>query len=356
MGKTIGGKREPKPVEGGAEQGNEKGVGGDNTGGNATPLTIETLGLATLSTAFTTEDIVPDMEFFKGIGSKLVEWAGRGIELIQNLMSKIGNLFEELKKKGVKNFLKEGWNKLISTLGNKKTNPIYSFGTMLVSSTGPLAWIIGGASAVALAIGNKLTGGLFGNWVQKGLNFAEAAYNFDWNQSDEDLIKSMEGNIDSLYGPAGEFVGRSLAQMIVGGASSKPAVQINVRGLALVWQLHPEIREEMLQGVSQFAHTAIYAANQIFLKMLLMKGRVFIKDMWNSGLKDTVSKISPGFANKIDGIMKVWGQKGGKPVIASQMVEEKVEAIDDKNLQNFAEEALEGFWDSFRESIEYVYV
>jgi hypothetical protein len=113
----------------------------------------------------------------------------------------------------------------------------------------------------------------------------------------------------------------------------------------------------MLQGVSQFAHTAIYAANQIFLKMMLMKGRTFIKDMWFDGpLGDFFTDFAPDLANKIDDLMNKWGEKGGKPVIASQMMEEKLEKIDDKNLKNFAEEALEGFWESFRESIEYVYV
>lgn len=323
---------------------------------NATLEASEHLASDTLSTAFTTEGIIPNMNFFSNIKSKLTDWAQKSLQQIKDLWNKAANFLEDLKKKGVGATFKQAWDNTIKKFGNKETNPLYGLGTMLVNSSGPIAWVVGGLSAIGLAIGNALTGGMFGNWVQKGLNFAEAAYNFDWNQSDEALIKSMEGNIDSLYGPAGEFIGRSMAQMIVGGATSKPAVQINIRGLALVWQLHPEIREEMLQGVSQFAHTAIYAANQIFLKMLLMKGRVFLKDMWFDQVGQYFWDFAPDFAQRMDNMMNEWGKKGGKPVIASQMVEEKLEKIEDKNLKNFAEEGLEGFWDSFRESIEYVYV
>lgn len=66
-------------------------------------------------------------------------------------------------------------------------------------------------SASALGIGSLLTGVGAGQLVTGALNFAETIYNFNFNQTDEDINKEIESTINALYGPTGEYIGQQVA-------------------------------------------------------------------------------------------------------------------------------------------------
>ncbi|MGK7954898.1 MAG: hypothetical protein AB4063_06490, partial [Crocosphaera sp.] len=116
---------------------------------------------------------------------------------------------------------------------------------------------VGGAVASTLGVASLLTGRSAGQLVSGSLNFAETIYNFNFNQTDEDINKEIESTINALYGPTGEYIGQQVAGLLVGGLFNPPKVQINIRALALVWDINPDIRDDLLNNTSTLAHLAM---------------------------------------------------------------------------------------------------
>lgn len=231
------------------------------------------------------------------------------------------------------------WDKLFTDAAKKVEE--YK-GAIISFAKKPGGWIQGGLATVAaigVAWGLNQVGVSPQNLASTMLNFSEALWNFNFQYTDKQLLDQINSMIEGMYGSAGDFVGRSLAQLIVGGLTSPPKVKINVRGLALNWLINPEIRDDMLQSVSMFAQQGITLARNVMIRFALLKGRHALKEFW----KDA------------DKVITTWGNEGNKPWSIATHIEEKIEKIDDKKLQNFAENFLESFWDGFRDSVEYVY-
>ena len=98
--------------------------------------------------------------------------------------------------------------------------------------------------------------------------------------------------------------GGNAAGILVGGATAAPKVRINVKLAAVAWALNPEIREDLLNGISEFAYTGMTAFTQIAIKYAFLKGRQGIKSLAKKhpGL---VEKISPKIAKQIE----KWGEE-----------------------------------------------
>lgn len=212
--------------------------------------------------------------------------------------------------------------------------------------------------------------------IRNLLNFGEFTYNFNFDVSDKQLWDSIKAQINSLYGPAGELVGGSLARLIILGTFTPPKVEINVRALAINFECcNQEIQEELLENISMFAHQGMYVARYIAFAFAFMQGRQSIKQMFakngaaipiindggqivgykqlegNNQNRIALKKANPGLLKKID----EWGDENVEDWRMSTYVENKVESIPDERIRNFVEGFLEGFWEAFRESIEMVY-
>lgn len=209
---------------------------------------------------------------------------------------------------------------------------------------------VGGAVATGLGITSLLTGKSAGQLISGALNFAETIYSFNFNQTDEDINKEIESTINALYGPAGEYIGQQVAGVLVGGLFNPPKVQINIRALRLVWDINPEIRDDLLNNTSTLAHLGLTAFRTIAIKQAFMKGRQGIKNFW--------ARLPAGVKGKFPNIDKAvtnWGAKGSKPWSIQGVVEKRIEELDDQKLEDLAEGLIEGFWEQFRQSVEYVY-
>ncbi|MEL7038657.1 MAG: hypothetical protein AAFO04_24040 [Cyanobacteria bacterium J06592_8] len=306
----------------------------------------------TLTSSLTTVGEKSDAAWFKKLGSPIanlltlpsISISGLTNKLNQ-LLGKIGNLTKQL----------GNWSKLLQGASKK----VDDYKGMIVSfAKKPGGWITGGLATLA-ALGGAFVLNQIGispqNVLQAGLNFGETLWNFNFQYTDKELLAQINGLIDGLYGPAGDFVGRSMAQLIVGGFTSPPKVQVNIRGLALNWLINPEIRDEMLQSISQFAYQGITVAKQILVRFALLKGRHGFKAWWK--IAPPAFKKAIGVVWKdADKVIENWGEEGNKPWSIAGYIEEKVEKIEDQKLQNFTEGFLDSFWDGFRESVEYVYV
>lgn len=312
----------------------------------------------TLTSSLTTDGEETDVKWFKEMKSPVADWLklpSINIEgffkNLQEAISSLKNVGEALKDLGKK---LGNWNSIFK--GASKKIEEYK-GAIISFAKKPGGWVAGAlaaVTAVGAAIGLNAIGANPVNVVQAGLNFGEALWNFNFQYTDKQIMDQIKSLIDGMYSSAGDFAGKSLAQLIVGGTLTPPKVQINVRGLALNWLINPEIREEMLQNVSSFAYQGITVAKQIMVRFALLKGRHALKEYW---------KVAPGWAKKAvssvwkdaDKVITNWGNEGNKPWSIATHVEEKVEKIEDQKLQDFTENFLESFWEGFRESVEYVY-
>ncbi|GGA53313.1 hypothetical protein [Okeania sp. KiyG1] len=182
------------------------------------------------------------------------------------------------------------------------------------------------------------------------LNFAETIYNFNFNQTDEDINKEIESTINALYGPTGEYIGQQVAGVLVGGLFNPPKVQINIRALRLAWDINPSIRDDLLNNTSTLAYLGMTAFRTIAIKQAFMKGRQGIKNFWQGLPKEVKGKFP-----QLDNAITNWGAKGSKPWSIQGVVEKRIEELNDQKLQDLVEGLLSGFWEQFRQSVEYVY-
>lgn len=310
-----------------------------------------------LSSAWTTEGIVPDKKWFSELGSSLVDWFNKPL-------ASAGNLLKNMKDGAV-----EVWRSIRNGTFGKifnqwaKDDPIgaaagvvatgAAVGAVIIVATAAIGFVAGSAGAVLAKIGvaRLLTGGGgLGGAVGKLLNGAETVYRMDWNQSDESLMEEINQSINNLYEPAGEFLGKQIAGIIAGSSTSPPKVEINVKALSLAWAMNPDIRQDLLDNVSELAYLGMQTFQEIGLKLALLHGRRGIKKLWERS-PDAVKNLIPGLNKRIQN----WGEEGSKPWSFESFVNEKVEKISNEKIQNVVEGLLSGFWQQFGNSIEYVY-
>ena len=283
----------------------------------------------------------------KGFLGKVKKWISNGFEEVKKAGKNIGAWFEALPGKFAQAMVPL---LQVGAIAGAAAAVVLT-GIVLVGSA-PLAWVVGGIGAIAgILTALQLTGVVnVGGMIKGALNFAEFVYRFNWQESDKQIQAEIESLITSLYEPAGEFLGRSIAGLLVGGFSSPPKVRVNVRQIALLWQLNPDIRDELLQNVSSFCYQSLVAVKTIAFKTFFMKGRAWIKQNW-----DKVPASWRQAIPNLDLTIRNWGEEGQQPWSIAGYVEEKVESIDDERIKGAIEGFLEGFWDGFRESVEYVY-
>ncbi len=321
-----------------------------------------------------------DANYFKSVGSDILDIFKLPIVGVKSFIGKVVN--------GGKQLVRSVFNGTLGRLFGKwaKENPVaagagvlaggLALGTIVVvggATVGVLAGGAGALGAIGTALGGLgavgagvakvgtagaallgttsiLTGKSAGQLITGTLNFAETIYNFNFNQTDEDINKEIESTINALYGPAGEYIGQQVAGVLVGGLFNPPKVQINIRALRLAWNINPEIRDDLLNNTSTLAHLGITAFRTIAIKQAFMKGRQGIKDFW-AGLPKGVKSKFPN----LDKAITNWGAKGSKPWSIQGVVEKRIEDLDDQKLEDLSEGLLEGFWEQFRNSVEYVY-
>lgn len=307
----------------------------------------------TLSTAITGTSQV-DLKWFAEAASPVVEWVKKPIASAANFANRV----IEGGKAVVESVLNGTFGKIFNQWA--KDDPIaagagtiaagLAGGGLLLIGGAVVGWISGGISAAvgSLGLGGTLVAGsTLGGLATGILTVAEQLYSFNLQVSDDTLLKEIQAAIDNLYEPAGNFIGRQIATIAVGGLASPPRVRINIRTMALIWQLKPELRQELLQNVSNFAYQGIQTGIQISIKYALLHGRRAIKKLWKQ-FPDAVRSLVPG----LDKAIATWGDKGKEPWSLEDGVNNRIEKIEDKKIQNATKGVISGLWQGFRQAIE----
>lgn len=212
----------------------------------------------------------------------------------------------------------------------------------------------GAALAASMAI-SQVTGVTIPQMVSGLLNFGDIIYDFNFDIPDSEIWKQITGIIDSLYGQAGQFLGSSFMRFVLTGIMSPPRVTIDVNGLALAYSEYADgKRKELLQGITNFAWTALNAAKRIGFLFAFLKGRSAIKLAVAS--MPGLAEINPDFVKLVEG----WGDEEDlktkenevKDWKISTWVESKVDSIADPRIKSFVEGMLDGMKDVIEDDVE----
>lgn len=235
-------------------------------------------------------------------------------------------------------------------------------GTGVARLGGLKAWLSGGTAALLKnPLGTAITIGGLNGLLQVFVKAAAKIYNFDWQVSDEDYQKSIDNAIESLYEPAGEFLGRASGAFIAARLSGNkpPRAQVDITALAILHEIgDDEIKEEIEDAASEFMNTGLRTFMGIGITYLYTSARHFLVSMYNkipSQAKKFLEKVMVGGKANVNDAISNWGNKGneGWSVKKEIDLEGKIESIDDPKLRGFLLGFFDNFWDTFSECVSY---
>lgn len=212
----------------------------------------------------------------------------------------------------------------------------------IVGAIGGLAAAVGGLGAVGATLATLALGGVLPSLVTGLLRATTFIYQFNWQQTDQDINKEIESAIQGLFGRAGDAMGVALAGTLTGTAKGGfPKPVIHMGAIVALWRtVEEDIQEEILQALTQLAMAGLRCAGVILFKQMYMNARKFIKSNFRSGIPS------------IDKAIASWGEEGSKPWSMAKAVEAKIESIPDKNIKAFTENFVESFFESSGEFIQ----
>ncbi|MEG4516498.1 MULTISPECIES: hypothetical protein [unclassified Microcoleus] len=281
--------------------------------------------------------------WFQGIGSQIGSILSRGLLNVKSLLSNMVNGAKEM----FGAIARGDWNIFKSWL---KEDPIaVTAGAVAVVLIGGLVVgaVAGGVAAIVSAvagagtIGGITLAGIMPSLVTGAVSAGETIYNFDFNKSDDQLLKELNQGFVRFAEVAGESLGRSLINFIVGG-DKLPKLRVDrnaMRTMFLVLEDESETGEEILQELSTVGWAIFKLARQTLFTAGFINFRKWAKQNIRSGIP------------WVDKMIESWGT--GKPLILSEKVREFTEKIEEGNpaLGNFLEGVLEGFGGGTKEAV-----
>jgi len=208
-----------------------------------------------------------------------------------------------------------------------------------------------------LAIFGALSGLFIGGGVLLGagpevitgmLRLQQLAYAFNFNQTDEQIEKQLEGSIISLYAATGQALGAGLASFLSGGVFRIPRVQINMTKIGIIFRaLNEEARTQLMSQLRTLARTAFFTGLRMMAQIFYRSTRKWLKAIAKKDPNHPLIKLIPGGAKTV----ALWGEKGQAAWSPSLYVNKKLEAIAVKNkdIAALLENAVESFGESVQE-------
>lgn len=212
---------------------------------------------------------------------------------------------------------------------------------------------------IGWAFGDLLKG--FASWSMSKLASMFIAvknfiWTFDWNISEESLLKALENQKLVWYEQLGETIGEGLGWVVCGLIPSASLLMFNKpMAYYVLSEVGEEAYDELVGSVGNLLKTTrLHKQNEAFTHLFIAT-RWLVKNAANDDsdtlLGGVIGKILDQFPKLKEGA-KTWGDKGGKPWILSNKVEEAIEnAPIGEEWKAFLEGLVEGFGDSCDEAI-----
>ena len=177
-------------------------------------------------------------------------------------------------------------------------------------------------------------------WVVNGFTFL---YNFNWQQTDEEINEQIKQTWLSVEQRMFGILGRSLGYLVCGAVPGALVATFNAPMAAfLMKELGEEFIDDMLGELGAFFQMAGRAAMQsMFLKAFSSVRNLIKKANKIPGIRQALGKL--GVSNTaIDN----WGEEKGKKWSFASAVEERIENIKNERLRENIEEFMEEFGDA----------
>ncbi|MBW4474059.1 MAG: hypothetical protein KME45_27345 [Stenomitos rutilans HA7619-LM2] len=203
------------------------------------------------------------------------------------------------------------------------------------------AGFIGGLIKAVAFSATKIWG-----WVVGAI---ERLKSFNWNATDEELKTMVDAQNLRLAGLWGGVVGQGFGWLagigvgygvaflcpVVGGAALARLVATKV-GKEAMEELLPTLRNALAQTAGAVATSALIGVYTNYRRFLKNAPEAFLNTVFG--------------ADSANFIKNVWGAKGGPDMSFNHQMDEAIENIQNKALQEFLEEFFDEAWDSFTEA------
>lgn len=207
------------------------------------------------------------------------------------------------------------------------------------------AGILGGVgAAINQVLGNPI-GALIGFLVQDVLFL----YNFNWQITDEDIDKDVDSKLAAIYSSGGRFLGDAAASLVCGAIPGVALVKMNLSTIHKLWEVIGEqSKNELVNSIGGLVNSIGSFISAKAFAEIFKNGRKWIKMLdKDPTIRGLLSAVNPSLPALIDH----WGEKGNKPFVLSQKVEEKIESIGDKNMKAFAQSFYNAAFNSCLEKL-----
>ncbi|PHV63191.1 hypothetical protein [Cyanobacterium aponinum] len=171
---------------------------------------------------------------------------------------------------------------------------------------------------------------------------------FDWNATDEELrakYKEINDDMASTWGGVfGRGIGSATAIALGGGSA---LVLPKISGARLAREV---MKTASLDAKEQLIDETIEAVRETRNKagtMLALEGFIRYRQLLKSIPLPLLTPLVGGNVETAQFIINGWGEEDGASFKISEKLDEKIEGIKNSVIQNFVQEAIEGFSDSF---------
>jgi uncharacterized protein YqgC (DUF456 family) len=184
------------------------------------------------------------------------------------------------------------------------------------------------------------------SWV---FNTIERLKSFNWNASDAELQKLIDGSKNSLAAVWGSFIGQGIGWLsgIALGYGVSLVVPV-IGGAALARLIAAKTAEEAIDELLPSLYGAIGTTINVAISNLAISAYINFRSLLKKAPRGLLEAVYG--KDGADFIQKIWGNEGGPNMSFNQIVEDAVESISDKTLKIFIENLLEEAWDSFIEA------
>jgi hypothetical protein len=194
-------------------------------------------------------------------------------------------------------------------------------------------------------VSRLLTGVTVGAVMRWCAGKAMQLINFNWNQTDEALEKRIETAQSRLWSVAGGSLGSLLGTVLCGIAPGVKITRVNPSKLAAIKEVNQELYEEAIPQIRNLINATIRVGTTAAFVQIYKNAR-----KWLKSLSPTIKKI-PFVGGTIASWLDQWGAPDAKPWSINSGVQAVIKTIDDKNIQEFYEEAWEEFIESCQEGV-----